>query len=380
MHHTARVSVIGVVGVPARYGGFETLAHHFVLNLADRYQITVFNSQKVYKPEERMENWEGAQMEYLPLEANGIQSIPYDIVAMMKSVRQSDVMVVLGVSGCLALPLFKMLFPNKVWVINIDGLEWRRPKWGTFAKKYLKFAERIAVRFADRIVADNEWIQHYVVDHYGRSQGLDLIAYGGDHVNRVEITPEDIVAYPFLAESYSMMVGRIEPENNIGMILEAFANMPDQPFALVGNWDSSAYGRSLKAQYSGYDNIHIIDYISDMRTLDLLRGNCRVYIHGHSAGGTNPALVEAMNLSRPVFAYDVNFNFATTEGKARYFATSGELIQLMNTVEQVTLTEISMDMKEIADRRYTWNQVSNQYAQSIEYALEGKGKLQSQVE
>ncbi|MEL6805131.1 MAG: DUF1972 domain-containing protein, partial [Bacteroidota bacterium] len=168
MSTKTRVAVIGVVGVPARYGGLETMAHHFVLNLASRYDLTVFNTTTMYEPEERTDTWNGAKIKYIPFKANGAQSVIYDIIALLWAVWKHDVLVVLGVSGGMILPFIKWFFPSRKLIVNIDGLEWRRPKWGKFAKAYLKFAEKLANRYADRIVADNKGIQDYVTEIYGR--------------------------------------------------------------------------------------------------------------------------------------------------------------------------------------------------------------------
>jgi putative lipase involved disintegration of autophagic bodies len=101
---------------------------------------------------------------------------------------------------------------------------------------------------------------------------------------------------------------------------------------VVGNWHNSAYGRQLRADFAAYANLHLLDPIYDQAQLDVLRSNCYVYVHGHSAGGTNPSLVEAMSLGLPVLAFGVSFNKATTEHKALYFATKEELMQCIKTI------------------------------------------------
>ncbi|MEO1449780.1 MAG: DUF1972 domain-containing protein, partial [Bacteroidota bacterium] len=238
-----KVALIGVVGVPARYGGLETLAHHLVLQLARHYDLTVYNSTHKYETHERPDEWEGARIKYLPLKANGAQSVPYDMMAMLHAVWRNEVLVILGVSGCLLLPFLKLFFPRKRFVVNIDGLEWRRPKWGKFAKAYLKFAEKMALRFADRIIADNQGIKDYVGEIYDRNMDtVDMIAYGGDHARSAAIQPEDQEQYPFLQRRYAVKACRIEPENNIEMILQAFARFSDIDLVILGNWNDSAVG------------------------------------------------------------------------------------------------------------------------------------------
>lgn len=124
---------------------------------------------------------------------------------------------------------------------------------------------------------------------------------------------------------YSVTVCRIEPENNIHVILEAFSKLPEHTLLIVGNWEKSDYGKSLKEKYSAFQNIHLLDPVYEPHTINWLRSNAALYIHGHSAGGTNPSLVEAMNLGLPILAFDCVYNRATTEEKCLYWKNAEEL-------------------------------------------------------
>ena len=128
--------------------------------------------------------------------------------------------------------------------------------------------------------------------------------------------------FPFLSENYAFKVCRIEPENNVHLILEAFYKYPLLNIVLVGNWNNSVYGKQLKLQFESFENIYLLEPIYDQNILNQLRSNCYLYIHGHSAGGTNPSLVEAMYLELPIIAYDINYNRETTSNKALYFKDS----------------------------------------------------------
>ena len=174
------------------------------------------------------------------------------------------------------------------------GLEWKRSKWNKFASWFLKFSEKIAVNYSDVTVVDNQGLQEYISSEYGVPS--KVIAYGGDQVSKLKLTDELAEKFKFLKKPYYAAVARIQPDNNIDMILEAFTKMPDNNLAFVGNWDVSEYGKLLKEKYSKVSNIYIIDAIYDLQILDQIRSNCVAYIHGHSSGGTNPSLVEAMHL------------------------------------------------------------------------------------
>lgn len=354
-----KLAIVGTVGIPAKYGGFETLTEYITKDLNEEYDITVFCSSKSY--EEKIERHNNCHLEYINLNANGVQSIPYDILSLIKALRFADTILILGVSGCISLPFLKLFSKKTKLVTNIDGLEWKRDKWNKYAKWFLKFSEKLAVKYSDVVVADNKVIQDYVLSEYGAKS--ELIAYGADHVNKMDISNELLEQYPFLNNKYAFTVCRIEPENNIHMILKALSKKEDLTFVIIGNWDSSSYGKNLKYKYSKYKNIEIIDPIYDQNILDQIRSNCYIYLHGHSAGGTNPSLVEAMSLSLPIFAYAINYNKETTGFKAKYFNSSIELIKLLDKIDKDALDTISKDMKEIADRKYTWKTISNQYSE-----------------
>ena len=354
-----KVAIIGTVGVPANYGGFETLVEQLVRhNHSEDLQYAVYCSKKSYNDERWV--YHGAKTEYIGLNANGIQSIPYDIVSLIKASRKSDVVLVLGVSGCAFLPVFR-LFSKKRLVINIDGLEHRRDKWNKWARRFLKYSERQAVRYGDIIVTDNKGITDYVKKEYGRDS--ELIAYGGDHVLQDILVSETVAVlsrYGFSADSYSLAICRIEPENNVHTILEAFSQMPNKNILFIGNWDKSAYGKEMRERYSAFPNIKIQSAVYDLRELNVLRSNCKFYIHGHSAGGTNPSLVEAMFFAKPIIAFDCIYNRESTENKADYFNSSDELIKLLDN----TLSDFennAKSMAEIAQRRYRWETIAKQY-------------------
>jgi glycosyltransferase involved in cell wall biosynthesis len=163
-------------------------------------------------------------------------------------------------------------------------------------------------------------------------------------------------------KGYYFNVARIEPENNIHVILEAFASLPNKQLVLVGNWHKNQYGEALLEKYKGFDNIKMMNPIYEPKEINLLRSNCMLYIHPHSVGGTNPSLVEAMYLGLPIVAFDVVYNRATTEEKAFYFKDAYDLQNVVNTKE-IEFTAIAKEMKEIADRRYRWEIISNKYCE-----------------
>ena len=165
--------------------------------------------------------------------------------------------------------------------------------------------------------------------------------------------------------SFAFGVCRIEPENNVHVILEAFAENVVLPLIMVGNWERSEYGKHLKLQYDGNPNITLLPPIYDQVQLNSYRAHCTLYLHGHSCGGTNPSLVEAMYLGLPIAAFDCNFNRETTENKALYFKDSESLRAIVNHLSELNLPQVAADMKEVADRRYTWKRIADCYARLL---------------
>lgn len=368
---TKRLAVIGSVGIPANYGGFETLTEHLVKRLSNKYNITVYCSKKKYSKEQRIKEHLGARLKYLPLDANGMQSIAYDSLSIIHALFYADVLLILGVAGAWLLPFIK-LFTNKKVIISIDGIEWKREKWNLLAKWYLWWAEKMAVKYSHADISDNESIQEYTAVRYGTLS--QIIEYGADHTLSVKPTTEDKEEFTFLNKPYAFKVCRIEPENNVHMVLEAFAKMPRFTLVMVGNWNNSQYGKNLKANYGKYANILLLDPIYNQRKLDLLRGNAYLYVHGHSAGGTNPSLVEAMYLGLPILTFDVSYNRTTTESSAIYFKTVENIIHIVETTRLSTYLEKGKKMQEIAHRRYNWDTIADKYDALMQRVLQNKPK------
>lgn len=355
------LAIIGTVGIPANYGGFETLAEQLALRLQHQISITVYCSARSYPS--RSDQLEQIKLKYMPFKANGVQSIIYDICALFAAARQHQLILILGVSGCIVLPLFRIFYPSRRLIINIDGLEHRRAKWHPLIRRFLRLSEKMAIRYGDEIVADNPAIRSYISDTYGKKSAY--IPYGSDHV--VKADKSLIIPY-ILPSKYALKVCRIEPENNIEMVLEAFEKM-QFPLVLIGNWNNSNYGKKLRSTFSKYPHIQLLDPIYDQQILDQIRSKCYVYIHGHSAGGTNPSLVEAMSLRLPIFAFDCAYNRETTHGNAKYFDSADQLCTLLYNVSEKELLDTANKMYDIASMHYTWAEVTAAYASLMQLPL-----------
>lgn len=307
----------------------------------------------------------GASLEYVRLAANGWQSVPYDIISLFRSAGSSKSILVLGVSGCLVLPLVRLLWPRIRIVTNIDGLEWKRRKWSLLARLFLRLSEWSAVVFSSEIVADNEAIQDYLLETYKRASFF--IPYGGDRTSVVnqlayEANNEQYANFTqALQPGFYLGICRIEPENHIREIIKAFEQVTEARLVLIGNWEVSKYSKELYADYHAAPNMTLAGPIYEDRVLQELKESATAYIHGHSAGGTNPSLVEAMHSAMAIFAYDVDYNRRTTENLAVFWSNVGSLAECIRVTGTYTLQQNAEQMSEIAKRKYNWHDVTLSY-------------------
>jgi glycosyltransferase involved in cell wall biosynthesis len=350
-------AILGTVGIPAKYGGFETLAE----NLVDFHRrnallgrIVVYCSSK-NSPSDRR-SYLGAELRYINLNANGPASVLYDAISLLSAIRRGcDVILLLGVSGALALPLVRLLSKARI-VTNVDGIEWKRAKWKGFAKWWLRQSERWAVRYSHEVIADNEGIAAHINECYGRN--ASVIAYGGDHA--LEAVERPYPGSP-LPSAYALALCRIEPENNVEMILQAFSGKPLVPLVFIGNWSNSAFGRELKSRFRDDPGVRLMDPIYEPGVLRTLRSGAAVYVHGHSAGGTNPSLVEMMHFGLPVLAFDCIFNRFTTNDRAIFFRSADDLRRELGELSSEEGKRIGEAMAQIARERYSWEAIGRAY-------------------
>jgi glycosyltransferase involved in cell wall biosynthesis len=357
--------IVGIVGLPGHYGGFETL----VDNLIESKEL-IAKGVAVYCEASVVEStgsiYKGAVLRPLRWKANGWQSIVYDSYGMiLGSIRGTNVLV-LGTSATFILPFLRLLFPRVHYYVNMAGLEWKRSKWGAIARYVLKFNEWAAARFSHKLIADNEGLVQYVKEKYGIE--AVYIPYGGDQYLGLEANYAVFEAWNLPAGKYDLALSRAQSDNNLEMILEAYAQSGNE-LVFVSNWNTNAYGRELKERFGSYSHLHLIGPIYDVARLKAIQMRARLYVHGHSAGGTNPSLVEAMWAGLPTFAFEVSYNKHTTENNARYFSDSDGLIRLLKDYDETWAKTSSKLLLEIAQRKFLWKNIRLAYLNLLEGKL-----------
>lgn len=349
-----KVAIVGTQGVPNLYGGFETLAEFLVQHLNERFDLTVYCSSKDQKSSPA--SYCGARLVNVPLGSHGAVGMVYDSLTLVHAHLTHDVVLFLGFGAGFVAPFLPGL--RKKMILNFGGLDWKRDKWSPRAKKVIQLCEKWLVRNSRTVVADNPLIADYVRETYGKEPVQ--IAYGGDQAVSRPVTPELQTVYPFLGGRYALSVARIQADNNIDMILEGFPDDLGYPLVFIGNWDKSEYGRQVRAKHAGKSHLILLDAIYDRVVLDVIRTNCTVYIHGHSAGGTNPSLCEAMYLGLPIVAFASGYNERTMGGEGGFFHDKRDLNSLI-CAGAACWAMYSSFYKQLANDKYLWSKVSDHY-------------------
>lgn len=351
-----KIAIVGTQGIPNAYGGFETLTEFLVQYLHDKFELTVYCSSKDQK--EHPKAYLSAKLIHVPLSSHGAVGMLYDSLTLAHAALTHDSILFLGFGAGLIAPFIPGL--KRKMVLNFGGLDWKRDKWSPRAQKMIRLCEKWLVQSSRIVVADNPLIADYVRETYGIEPRQ--IAYGGDQAKHQPITPELEEKYPFLKGKYALAVARIQRDNNIDMILEGFPDDLGYPLVFIGNWNGSEYGKAVRAAHTGLSHLILLDGIYDRVILDTIRSNCTVYIHGHSAGGTNPSLCEAMYLGLPIIAYASGYNERTMDGNGWYFHSVLELTYLLHDFAETSETQrVAMTGYALAKENYLWENIAERY-------------------
>jgi hypothetical protein len=316
-----RIAFIGTVGVPNRYGGFEAFLEHCgptIAGLGPRVTITCFKGAY----EDRSAAYRGVHRVFVPIPANGALSVLHDLCAFAMVFPRSTHIVVLGVSGGPWFPMFRLLCDafGKTLVVNVDGVEWMRGKFSAGKRRLLKWFDEFAQRCSHVVIYDNAALRPFLSP--GARRKSHMIAYPGDHVLRVN----GAVAH----RRWALTICRIEPENNVSMLIQGALASRLERYTVIGNWRGSSYGRDLRARYADEPRLRLMDPVYDPVALAEHREAAGVYLHGHSVGGTNPSLVEMLFYDSRILCFDVAFHRETAGDCAEYFQDAAMLASLLD--------------------------------------------------
>jgi glycosyltransferase involved in cell wall biosynthesis len=359
-----RIAILGTRGIPARYGGFETFAEKLAIGLCARgFDVTVF-CEDCEPPAPDI--FQGVRLRYVSaLSLGPLQTIIYDLRCLWAARKGYDVVYMLGY-GAAPLCLIPRLGGTEVW-INPDGLEWARAKWGFVARNYFRLMEWTSVRAANRIIADAEAIAISLASRHGRIPTCTVIPYGCEVI---ETPPpaQPLSEWGLVPNSYHLVVCRLEPENHVWEILQAFQrSRSERQLIVVGNHLTKArYVARLRTVRD--PRIRLIGTVYDQAKLTCLRYHSFAYMHGHSVGGTNPSLLEAMGCGNLIFAHDNPFNRETLGTCGNYFANDAELTHAIDHAEQdeANLAGLREASRSRARMNYCWPDIVSRYATLLE--------------
>jgi glycosyltransferase involved in cell wall biosynthesis len=355
-----KLAIIGTNGIPAKYGGFETLAENLAIKLSQQYEIEVYCS--LPNQVEKLDHFNGAKLIYLPLKANGWQSFFYDFISSMRAFLRSDVILILGPACGLVIP-GRYFFRKKV-LVNHGGLdEWKREKYSFFKRGLVWINHYAAAKFSNINIVDNMELEASLRSNFNVSS--KVIRYGGDHVLTNHGNDCLVDKYSFASKPYFLCVARAQVDNNLHMILEAFASNKNDTLVMISNWRVSDYALELQQKYKSFENIILLDAIYDQSELNFIRKNASCYVHSHSRCGTAPSLVEAISLELPVISYDCATNRETTHGNALFFTCAKSLESIIESISKTDLARLGSLNGELARKYYTWDEVSRQYSELI---------------
>jgi glycosyltransferase involved in cell wall biosynthesis len=358
-----KLAILGSRGIPAHYGGFETFAERLAIGLQERgIEVTVFCEGD---GSVRHDIYHGVKLSYIHGHLPGyFRTIFYDLRSLWAARKGYDIVYMLGY-GAAPFCLIPRLWGATVW-INPDGLEWARAKWGMLARSYFRLMEWSSVRVADCIVADSEAIAASLSSRYGTPRSYAFIPYGCD-VIETPPSADSLTEWNLSPQSYYLAVCRLEPENHVLEIVRAFQDShSDKELIVVGNrLSQTKYVMQLRSIKE--PRIRMIGGVYDTSKLTSLRYHSSGYMHGHSVGGTNPSLLEAMGCGNLIFAHDNPFNRETLGSCGLYFSNARELTEAVDHAEchVSDLARLNEAAKERARTKYQWPDVVSRYVDLI---------------
>jgi len=359
-----RIAMLGTRGVPARYGGFETAIEEIGRRLAARgHDVTVYCRHSNGNPDEDPREYLGMKLVFLPaLHKRALETLSHTGLSVAHLVagqlrRRTDAAIVFNAANAPFLPVIRAA--GIPVATHVDGLEWKRAKWGPAGRKYYLRMEALAVRCSDLLIADALGIQ----DYYREKFDADTVylAYGAPLQSGGQ--SDKLAGLGLEPQGYHLVVARFEPENHVHVIVDGYVRSAARtPLVVVGSAPyADEYTRTVHAL--GDERVRFVGGVWDQELLDQLYANARIYWHGHSVGGTNPSLLRAIGSGTATNAYDVGFNREVLSTAGRYFSSPDDVAALAEEAESGDGLAERGELARAFARRYDWDKVADGYEQ-----------------
>jgi glycosyltransferase involved in cell wall biosynthesis len=354
------LTILGIRGLPAKHGGFETFAEYLCEYLVKKgWKVTVYCQEHgegcIYETK-----WKGVKLIHIPVKNEGpIGTIVFDLKSVWHARKNKNLHLTLGYNTA-CFNIIQRLYGIKN-VINMDGIEWKRQKWGNVAKTWFWLNERLGCWFGNHLVADHPKIADHLASRVNRNK-ITMIPYGAPDVSSGD---ESVLnEYSLEKNQYSIVIARPEPENSFLEIVEAFSDKKRaNKLVVLGNFqpDTNPYHKAVIDAAS--DDVIFPGAIYEPEKVGALRYYSRFYIHGHQVGGTNPSLVEALGAGCAVIAHDNQFNRWVAADGALYFSGKEVLIDIFDReyLNNHTVAEKKNNSKKQFDKRFQWEHILSKY-------------------
>ncbi|WP_342153330.1 DUF1972 domain-containing protein [Methylorubrum sp. SB2] len=372
------VAILGTRGIPAAHGGFETLAERLAQHLANRgWRVTVYCQHEVASLGRRFtpSTWRGIELVHVEVARKGaLATLAFDWHCTRHAAGRDALCLVLGYNGAPFLPWLRLR--GRTILTNMDGIEWRRPKWNHAVRGYFWVSEWIAAWASHRLIADHPAIADHLATRRPRS-AIATIPYGGDPVTEAPTAPLD--ALGLTPQNYLLSVARIEPDNSILPIVRAFSRRRRGARLVVLGClsDANPYHRAVRA--AAGDEVLFPGGIYDPAQVRALRFHARAYLHGHRVGGTNPSLVEALWAGNAVIAHDNVFN-AWTTGPGQFAFRDEDALEAaihLALTEPESLAPARAAARRRAAEAFAWSEVLARYEAELIALAELAGSRQA---
>jgi len=360
-----KIAILGARGIPANYGGFDTLVEELSVRLVNFYKmdVTVYCRSNYYK--EKYKIYKNVKCIHIyAWRIKGLESLLHTFFSSIHAAISRFDIIFMVDPGNAPIGIFLRLLGKKV-VIHTDGLGWKRRKWGMLSRRYYRWVESLCARYIKRLITDNPVMRDYYIENYKRDSVC--IAYGAENDSGFDDTILDY--YNLVKKQYLLVVARLERENNTDLIIREYVTAGvEMPLVVVGD---APYDKEYMELLKNLSNEHVIftGRIDDQAKLNSLYKWAYIYLHGHEVGGTNPSLLRAMGLGTAPLVIDVPFNLAVIEECGFFFSPkAGNLLHILKELVKKSqeVEKIGRLAKQRTEAFYTWDSVAEAYRDYFE--------------
>lgn len=373
-----KIAFISTRGIPNNYGGFEQFAEYISVGLVERGHEVVVYSPHFHPYKEK--KYKGVKIKhiYSPEQWMGssIGSFFYDFLSLKDALKKEKFDIIYEAGYTSIVPAYIWFnvknIKSTIFTTNMDGLEYKRTKFNKWTRKFLFWEEKKTVKHSHYLIADNLGIKDYYKEKYGKES--TYLAYGADIKGDYNV--DFLKEFNLDMHNYILVIARLEPENNIEMIIKGYisSNIKDIPLVITGKTNTS-FGKYLVERYANNPQIRFIGGVYDFHKIDSIRFYSTIYFHGHSVGGTNPSLLEAMASSCFIFAHDNIFNKSVLKENAIYFQSDEEVASMLDRMEEniskYKIKFIEANLDEIKNE-YSWAKLVEQHEQYFQKLIREK--------